>query len=143
MRITTGKVFSDPYIIQTPFLGILTGSSGWVKFLIIFSKISFRAGKTSWIERLIQDSKLSSRPKIIRYHYPEQLNKSPVKWCEKFENIQVEYEQGIPKNADYWTNIDKNTLGRRWFLVFLKAQTLSKILGILKSPKIVQNFGYF
>ena len=43
------------------------------------------------------------------------MNKSPVKWCEKFENIQVEYEQGIPKNADYWTNIEKNTLGSKLF----------------------------
>ena len=38
-----------------------------------------------------------------------------MKWCEKFENIQVEYEQGIPKNADYWTNIEKNTLGSKLF----------------------------
>lgn len=58
---------------------------------------------------------MSVRPKIIRYHYPEPLNKPPVKWCEKFENIQVEYEQGIPQNAEYWSNIDKNTLGNNLF----------------------------
>ena len=51
---------------------------------------------------------------MIRYHYPEALRKAPVKWCEKFDNIQVEYEQGIPQNAEYWNNIDKNSLGKKF-----------------------------
>lgn len=70
-----------------------------------------RSGKSTWIERLIAENKLSIKPKIIRYHYPEQLSKPPVRWCEKFSNIQVEYERGVPSQADYWSKIEKNTLG--------------------------------
>ena len=59
---------------------------------------------------MIAENKISVRPRIIRYHYPEALNKPPVRWCEKFENIQVEYERGIPPQAEYWTSIENNTL---------------------------------
>ena len=107
---------------------------GKLNFFIFLLILYFRAGKTSWIERLIHDSKLSSRPKIIRYHYPEQLNKSPVKWCEKFENIQVEYEQGIPKNADYWTNIEKNTLGSK---LFFSIFTIFKLFWTIYGMRLV------
>lgn len=75
----------------------------------------FRSGKSSWIERLIEENKLSIRPKIIRYHYPDALSKPPVRWCEKFRNIQVEYERGIPSQSEYWSKIEKNTLGNTIF----------------------------
>ena len=34
----------------------------------------------------------------------------PVKWHLLFDNIPVTYEEGLPLDSDYWSNIPRDSL---------------------------------
>lgn len=95
------------YKLQTPFKMLLSGSSG--------------SGKTTFVEDLIKFKKIKNKVSQIIYHYPEALVHPPVDWHSKFHDIPVIYEEGIPNDQEYWSNIPKNSL-----VVIGKSVLLSK-----------------
>lgn len=95
------------YKLQTPFKMLLSGSSG--------------SGKTTFVEDLIKFKKIKNKVSQIIYHYPEALVTPPVDWHNKFHDIPVIYEEGIPNDQEYWSNIPKNSL-----VVIGKSVLLSK-----------------
>ena len=95
MRIVNGILHKGEYQLHTPFKMLLSGSSG--------------SGKTTFVENLIKFKKITKISQII-YHYPDALVHPPVDWHQKFKDIPVTYEEGIPKDSDYWSNIPKHSL---------------------------------